>query len=332
MTTPAFVNVSRGGKLESAHAIDVAIADTRGTVVKAWGEVERAVFPRSAIKALQALPLVESGAADALSLGDRHLALACASHNGEPSHVEAASSMLAAAGLDQSALECGAHPPRLRRDREALRESGSRPQPLHNNCSGKHGGMLARAVHSQEPTKGYIQPAHPGQSRVAKVLEEVIGVPHDDRNRAIDGCSIPTYAVPLDALAVAFARFGVGEGYSGDRASAARRLRSACFAHPDMVAGSGRVCTAIMSALPGRAFVKTGAEGVYVAAFADLGLGLALKARDGATRAAEVALVALVMRTLELDPAAVPELAQMANPTLTNWNGLEVGAIAFAAP
>lgn len=329
-TDPLIVEVTRGGRVESRHLVDAAIADADDAIVRSHGDIDGAVYPRSAIKALQALPLVESGAAEALGLADRHVALACASHNGEAIHVECAGEMLAAAGLEESALECGPQPPALDADRFRLARDRRKPSAIYNNCSGKHAGFLCLATHLGHDPTGYAKPDHPVQRAIAAILAEATGAAHDADNRGIDGCSIPTYAIPLGALASAFARFGASHDPSAARAAAMTRIRDACFAHPEMVAGTGRFDTTLMTALRGRVFTKTGAEGVYVAAFPELGVGLALKARDGTTRAAEVATAALVESLLELDETESNALKGLANPVLRNWNRIEVGEIRAA--
>jgi L-asparaginase II len=327
---PLVVEATRGGRAESRHLVDAVIADASGALHTIHGEAERPVFPRSSIKALQALPLVESGAADAFGFGPVEIALACASHHGEPMHVACAAGMLAKAGLGPQCLECGAHWPRHDRDRNALILAGDRPNALHNNCSGKHSGFLAFAAHSGMPTEGYVGLDHPVQKAIAATLTETIGAPHGRANHGIDGCSIPTYSIPLKNLAVAFARFGVGEGSGPQRSKTMLRIRDACLAHPQMVSGTGGVDNVIMAALKGRVFTKTGAEGVYVAALPEVGLGIALKAHDGASRASESAVAMLIESCLKLEETEVKALERIRNPVLANWNAIEVGEIRTA--
>jgi L-asparaginase II len=327
MANPVLVEVSRGGLVESRHRGSVALVDAEGATVLALGDVERPVFPRSAVKALQALPLVETGVADAFGLSDADLALVCASHAGEPAHVAGAAAMLRKAGRDETCLECGAHWPLGEEAARHLAATGKKPGPLHNNCSGKHAGFVCLACELRAEPAGYVRPDHPVQRAVRATLEEVTGVAHRDEDAAIDGCSVPTYAVPLTALARGFARFGCGVGLSQDRGEAARRLRRAVADNPAMVAGTGRFDTAATAALGERAFVKVGAEGVYCAALPELGLGVALKVDDGSTRAAEVAMAALLLRHLPMDEAERSTVSALAFATFRNWTGLEVGAI-----
>jgi L-asparaginase II len=320
------VEVLRGGLVESAHRGAAIVCDGDGATVFAVGDAERPVFPRSAVKAIQALPLVESGAADALGFGERELALVCASHSGEDEHVALARNMLERAGLDETALECGAHWPRGAAGFALARKEG-KPGPIHNNCSGKHTGFLCTCRHLGAAHEGYVAPEHPAQERVREALESVTGAGHGRENRGIDGCSIPTYAVPLRALAHGFARMATGRGLGPERARAARRLLGACMAWPFLTAGTGRADKALMEAGEGRVFTKTGAEGVYCAALPDLGLGLAVKCDDGAGRAAEAAVAALLARLLAADAARADRFDALARPILKNWRGIEVGTL-----
>lgn len=324
---PLEVEVTRGSRVESRHRIDLVVAGADGSVVASRGDAQLEIYPRSAIKALQALPLVESGAAEALRLADRHIALACASHMGAPEQVSVAREILAAAGLEEKCLECGAQLPAREEDRNALARSGKGPAPIHNNCSGKHAGFLAFAAHERVALNGYVKYGHPVQEKVAVTLEAVTGAPHGADNYGIDGCSIPTWALPLNDLAVAFARFGAGRNSDPARAAAMLRIRDACLKHPEMIAGPGSFDTEFMLALAGRAFTKSGAEGVFVAALPERGLGLALKCRDGSGRASEVAVATLIQSLLPLEETAVNKLKIFVKPTLRNWSGIETGHI-----
>ena len=326
MSNLVLVEVLRGGLVESRHRGAAVVADTEGAIVLSVGDVTALVFPRSAVKALQALPLVESGAAEQYGLGDEELALACASHSGERAHVEGVTRMLAKAGLEPSALCCGAHWPLSLAAARALAGSGS-ASALHNNCSGKHAGFLAVAHARGVGYTGYWQPEHPVQRDVHRVLEDLTGAVLPPDRCAVDGCSVPTWAMPLRGLAHAFAKFGTGQGLSSERARAAMRLRAACANQPWYVAGTGRFGTEIVRLLGERIFFKTGAEGVACGALATLGLGFAIKCDDGAGRAVEAVAVALIARLLPLSDAERCALAPFAQPTLRNWNGIEVGAV-----
>jgi L-asparaginase II len=319
------VEVTRGARVESRHAGSAIVVDEGGAVVFAAGDVDEAVYPRSAVKALLALPLVESGAADRLGLTEAEIALACSSHTGEEIHVATATSMLAKAGRGATCLECGVQWPTNTGAAHRLAASGAPATALHNNCSGKHSGFICLACDRGEEPAGYVSPEHPTMRAVTAALAEMTGATLDDGNRAVDGCSIPTYAIPLRALALAFARFGSAEGLSIARAAATRRIRAAVAANPLLVSGTGRFDTRIMQALGPRVFSKGGAEGAYCAAIPELGYGIAVKCADGAGRAAQVVTAALIGHFLKVaDDETVKELT---NPALANWNGIQVGVM-----
>jgi L-asparaginase II len=323
MTSTVLVEVLRGGHVESRHMGAFAVADSQGGLVMSGGDVERAIYPRSAIKALQALPLVVSGAASRFDLAPDELALACASHAGAPVHTAAAARMLARAGRDQFCLECGTHWPSSDVATRALAADGQQPTPLHNNCSGKHAGFICTAVAAGRGTAGYVRPDHPVMRDVTGAVAAVTRARVDDQVPAVDGCSIPTFRIPLRALAEGFARFGTGEGMPEGFADAAALLRGAVAAHPVMLSGVGRFDTRVAEAMGEAAFVKVGAEGVYCGALPALGLGFALKCDDGAQRAAEVATAALLRRFLGSNPV----LDELASLVLRNWQGVAVGGL-----
>lgn len=332
MENPVLVEVLRGATVESRHRGAVAVVDADGGVALGIGDVERPVFPRSAVKAIQALPLVESGAADAYGFGRRELALACASHSGEPEHAALAAAMLERAGLDAGALECGAHWPSRQEAALDLARQGKRPTVLHNNCSGKHAGFLCTCRHAGLGHRSYVAIGHEIQQGVRDAMEAVTGAAHGVESCGTDGCSIPTYAVPLKSLARGFARMATGVGLGETRARAAKRLIDACMAEPFLVAGTDRLDTRLMRAAGGRVMVKIGAEGVYCGAIPELGLGIALKCDDGAARAAEVMIAAVVAKLLPSEDALSAIIGDMARPVMANWNGIAVGALRPAGP
>ena len=326
---PALVEVLRGGTVESRHRCSVAVADAAGGLRLGLGDVETPVFPRSAIKVMQALPLVESGAAAALGLTTKELALVTASHNGEPVHVEGARTLLARVGRDETCLVCGAQWPGREDDRGRLHRAGLRPSRLHNNCSGKHAGFVCFAVHAGLDPTGYGDADHPVQREIAAAIGDVCGVDIGRAPRGRDGCSIPTWAIPLAAIARGFARLVTGEGLAPARAAAGRLLIEAAIAEPFMIAGTGRFCTEFIEACGGEVYVKTGAEGVFGAAIPALGLGVAVKCDDGAARAAEVVTATVVARLLGRgdDPGST----RFRTPVIRDWNGETVGEIRAAA-
>jgi L-asparaginase II len=289
--------------------------------VAAAGDGRAPIFPRSAIKALQALPLLETGAADRYGFGDAELALACSSHSGTAGQAELARTMLGRAGQTPSALACGAHAPTHDASARELARRGERFSALHNNCSGKHAGMVCTCVHAGDPVQGYLDVAHPHQQRIARVLSDMCGDGFDAKRYGIDGCSAPNWALPLDALARGFAQMVSGDGLAPQRRQAAERLVKACMARPDLVAGPDRMDTTAMTALAGRIFMKTGAEGVYCGGFPLLGLGFAVKIDDGNKRGAEAVVEALIARYL---PNAGPRGAL---GPIRNWAGTSVGEV-----
>jgi L-asparaginase II len=331
---PVLVEAHRGSGVESIHRGALAVVDADGACVLTLGDTQRPIFPRSAVKVLQALPLVESGAAETLRLDDEELALACASHNGEPAHVATAASMLAKAGVDVEALECGTHWPHHEALQRAMAARGEAPSALHNNCSGKHAGFLCLGCrmadgHELRPfVKGYVRGTHPLMREITHALQSVTGWDLSTAPRGIDGCSIPAYAIPLQHLALAFARVGSGTGLSLGHARAARRLRQAVVAAPFMVGGTDRFDTTVMQRLGERVFCKVGAEGVYCAALPGRGLGVAVKIDDGNNaRAAEVVMAALIEAFVALDDGEAAFMRGLSDLRLKNWNGVEVGAL-----
>jgi L-asparaginase II len=325
MSNPVLVHVTRGGIVESRHRGAFAVADAGGNLAAALGDIAGPVFPRSAIKAFQALPMVEM-AADRFGFTDAEIALACASHSGEPEHVRGARAMLAKLGLSEANLECGAHWPYDGDAQRAMAAAGEQPGPIHNNCSGKHAGMLALALALGVDSKGYTDASHPVQRTIAATLRDLCGIDPDAQPCGTDGCSVPTWAMPLEAWAHGFARFASGAGLPPERQRAARRIMAAVRNHPFMVAGSERFCTRLMQAVP-RAFVKTGAEGVFCGAVPHAGFGLAVKCDDGASRAAEAIMAALLAHLPAWTPEEEARLRSFATVPLTNRAGLETGQL-----
>lgn len=328
---PVLVEYVRGDMVESRHRGSALIVDHAGRVLERWGDTARPVYARSALKPIQAIPLVESGAAGQFDLSDAEIALACASHGGETRHVETVARWLDRIGLGVADLECGAHPPLYAPAAEALYAAGQKPTALQNNCSGKHTGFLSTAVHKGEKTKGYIRLDHPVQQRILGILEQLAEVDLQNAPKGIDGCGIPVIGLPLERLAFAFARMARPAGLPKPRIAAIARIRKAMSAEPFMVAGSGRSCTRLMGRFGERLQVKMGAEGVFVAMLPDKGIGIALKMADGANRAAEIAMLALLRRAGLYDAAVERELAEAGSGIVHNVVGREVGTIRPAA-
>ena len=322
---PVLAEATRGAMVESRYRAAIAVVDTAGTVVLKAGDIDRLVYPRSAIKPLQALPLVETGAMDAYGLGDRELALACASHTGEAMHVDAVTAWLRRLDLDATDLECGAQLPLNSEASRGLLASGEAATRVHNNCSGKHTGFLTVARRIDCPTKGYIRYEHPVQQRVLGVLEQMTGMDLGATPRGIDGCGIPVIAVPLGNIALAMARLADPADQPDRRQEAAPRIRAAMAAHPELVGGTDRFDTMIMRVTGDTAIVKVGAQGVYCAALAEPGLGVALKVDDGNATAAEVIMGAVLRRLDVLSDSDAAGLADVLRPPIRNHDGDEVG-------
>ncbi len=321
------IEVVRGPVVESRHRGIAAVVDGRGRLLGAWGDVERPVLPRSSVKPIQALPLVETGAAEAFRLGPDELALACASHGGELQHTERVAAWLERIGVGVGALRCGGRPPPRPEGAPAPACAGSGVTPLHDNCSGKHAAMLTTARHRGEPVAGYAAFEHPVQQRVLGTLEQMTGRDLGAAPRATDGCSIPTIAIPLGAVALAMARLADPAEVPARRAEAASRLCGAWGGRPQLVAGTGRFDTEVIAATGGAVLVKGGAEGVHAACLPALGLGLAVKIEDGAGRAAERALLALLIDLGALDAAAAGRLEPRLAAIIHSRRGEPVGRL-----
>lgn len=326
MTNPVLAEVTRGEAVESRHLGAFCVMGAGGKVLASAGDTTAPIFPRSAIKAFQALPLLESGAADRYGFTDEEIALCVSSHNGEPEHLRVARSMLAKAGVTEADYECGSHWPY---DLPALRDmiaKGETPHDVHNNCSGKHAGMLAFAKASGAPLKGYVGIEHPVQQAVAKAMGEICGVDLSQQIWGIDGCSVPTWALPLSNLARGFQRLASGEDLSETRKAACARIIKAARAHPFMVAGTERFCTDLMKAVP-RAFVKTGAEGVFCGAVPHAGIGIAIKCDDGAHRASETAMAAVLAGLDCWTDKERAALQGFARQPIHSRKGVEIGEV-----
>ncbi|MEP3345063.1 MAG: asparaginase [Litoreibacter sp.] len=321
MTQPVpMLEIWRGNLLESQHLGHAVVCDAAGQVVESWGDAEKVIYPRSSCKMLQALPLIESGAAQAFGLTPEQLALSCASHQGAAIHTDRVQVWLNDMGLSVADFRCGPQKPSDKDAHEALVRGGKQPCQIHNNCSGKHAGFLTLNKHLGFGSE-YGEIDHPIQVAIRATFEEMTGETSD--YWGIDGCSAPNFSTSVTGLARAMGRMAKPSG-SGVRAKAARQLVDAMRAHPDLVAGEGRACTELMRAMDGKVAVKTGAEGVFVAILPEQGLGMALKISDGGTRAAEAAIAGLLVRYGVLDADHPMAKKRMYGPVL-NWNGLNTG-------
>ena len=326
---PVLVETTRrdrkGGEIvENLHRGAVAVAGPDGELIFALGDVGRRIFPRSAVKMIQAIPLVSSGAAEAYGLTSEHLALSCASHEGSHEHVRRVSAWLERLGLGESDLGCGPQDPSDKAEAERLRGTGEKPCRLHHNCSGKHGGFLTLTRHLKAAPADYLDPEAPTQRAVGAAFAEATG---QDALPAhgVDGCAAPNFTASLAGVARAMAGFAsAGDGDAHDAAQL--RLRRAMKAHPFLIAGEGRACTRLTEALPEEAVVKVGADGVFTAILPGRGVGLALKIDDGANRAAESALAA-ILTALGATKGAEALTESLREPPIRNSRSEVVGAI-----
>jgi L-asparaginase II len=330
MNNPVLVNNWRGDVIENRHRGAIAVCDARGRLLQSWGDVDALVYPRSSVKLLQALPLVESGAADHFRLDQAELALACSSHGAEPAHTEAVARWLARIDLDADALECGPHAPNHVPTAEAMLVQRQAYGRIHNNCSGKHTGMLTTCRFLGEVTRGYIERDHPAQQRWFDCLGEMAGIDLRSLPWNRDGCGIPVIAMPLTALATAFARVAAPDDLARPRADAVERLTSAIAANPFMIAGSGRLGSEIIARSGRRTLVKSGADGVYTSALQETGMGVALKIDDGSGAAAEVALLAILRHLHGLHADELEILEQRCRVPISNTRGVLTGYLQAA--
>lgn len=323
-TTMLDVVVTRGDLVESRHAVHAAVVDASGRLLVAARDPHLRVWWRSCAKPFQVMPLVADGLFDQLGWSDEHLALACASHGGEPEHVALASEMLTRLGLEEGDLACGAHEPLAARGARLLRESGKRATRLHNNCSGKHAAMLASAAGRGWPTHGYEQPEHAVQQLSRDVVAQWTGLPSAAVAVGIDGCGVSVFGLPLANMALSYARLAMA-AKRGDDAPA--RIVAAMTEHPFLVGGTERFDTLLMSASAGRILCKIGAEGVHTLALLDSGIGMAIKVEDGTARAQYPAVLAL-LDSLGALPSSLPDaLRELTGRQIRNTRGEPVGEI-----
>ena len=325
------VSVTRGDIVESRHEVAACLADARGTVTMATGDVERPVFLRSSAKPFIAAAVVASGAAEHFGFDAKEIAVACASHNGEPFHVEAVRSILAKIGLDVASLRCGAQAPSYEPAARALAAAGEAPSALHNNCSGKHAAILAMCVHLGLDPETYLEAAHPAQQRILALCARLAGEDAGSLPLGIDGCGIPVYATSLRRAAQSFARFATLDQVADDDARALEIVRGAMRAEPRYVGGSERFDTALIEVTGGRIVGKAGAEGVHADALLREGLGLALKVADGARRAAAPAAIELLREVGAFAPGEAEALGGFASPVVRNVAGVAVGRVSAEA-
>jgi L-asparaginase II len=326
------VEVRRGGLVESVHTVIACASNERGEIELALGAIDEPVYTRSSIKPFIAAAVIRAGAADAFDFDDRELALISASHDGTAEHVRTARSILAKAGIEETALRCGAHVPYDRATAEELIRRGEAPTALQSNCSGKHAGILALAKTLGAPLEGYLEPSHPAQQAILAICARLFGVHVEAIPLAVDGCGIPTLAISMRNTALGFARFATLEQVDDADALALARVSTAMTTYPWYVAGEGRFDTVLMETAGAAIACKGGAEGVHCDALIEAGLGLAVKIVDGASRAVSPAVCA-ALRALDVwRPEWEAPLAAFAQPVLKNVAGRTVGEIHSEVP
>ena len=348
LSLPVLAEVRRGAIVESKHYGAIIALEPDGTVIARLGDPDLSTSTRSSIKPIQAIPVLTSGAADHFRMTEKELAVACASHEGEPFHTETVAGMLARLGLDESALRCGAHPPYHEETARSLQRQGLPYTQLHNNCSGKHAGMLATAKWRGAPLEDYLAREHPVQREIIRVFSRLGGF-REDRPTGIDGCSAPTFGVTLRHLALAFARFVSLSSSSPEAgaallqeiglepgvAAAAQRIVRAMTSYPEMVGGTARLDTDLLRASRGALICKVGAEALYSVGVLPCeryprGLGIAIKIIDGAYRGLGVAVIETLAQLNILDKDQQADLATYHRPVMKNHRGLLVGEVSAA--
>jgi len=330
MNAEPLANVIRGDIVESIHTGHLSVIDGAGKQIVSLGDPSMVTYYRSACKAFQAIPCITSGAADAFGFGEEEIALAAASHSGEPRHVEIAARMLEKIGISMSALKCGTHLPFSSAESKRMQRSGDRATELHNNCSGKHAAMLALAKHIGADLDTYDGPNHRVQKRIVRCIADFAEIDEAEVHVGIDGCGAPNFAVPLNAMAKSFINLITPSKFPEPIQKAAARIIEAMIKHPELIGGTERLDTLIMQAAPGRVISKVGADGVWLAAVLPndrwpTGLGIALKVADGDDHRARPVVAVEILRHLGILPDdALPQLSPM---QIKNRRGDAVGSV-----
>ncbi|WJH33205.1 asparaginase [Paenibacillus sp. CC-CFT747] len=327
MPTEPIVRITRGGYTESLHRGAAAVVNPEGTVLHQVGDPSHFTFARSSAKPLQAIPVLEKAVAEGTAFSPEEITLLCASHNGEPAHVRIVENLLQKMGMSRDLLQCGAHEPFYKQAADALREEGKAPTALHNNCSGKHTGMLALSQLLDVSSGHYMDPQHPVQQLMLKAVSVMAGLPESDIRLGTDGCGVPVFGMPLSNLAAAYARLGRPDSLGAARAEACRQIVGAIRAFPFGIAGTGRFDTRLAEVTGGRIIGKMGAEAVFSLTVPAEGLGIAVKVEDGNLRALYPAVMEVLLQLGLLDGEESKELRSFHRPILHNWSGTKVGEI-----
>lgn len=322
------VVVKRGNQIESRHFGSIAVVDHQGKRLYSVGDVERMTLTRSVLKPVQAIPVIQSGAADRFLFTDKEISICCASHNGEQQHTKVVESMLFRIGLAEENLQCGVHSPYSQSSYAELLKHGGEPTAIHNNCSGKHTGMLALALQLESDINTYHHLEHPVQRKIGEALVELSGLKAEELATAIDGCGVPTFGMPLSTLAFVYAQLANPENLkSNSLRTTVKRIVSSMIQYPEMVSGTDEFCTEAMRILKGKVVAKGGAEGVYCMGLPEKGIGIAIKVDDGAFRAAYPAAVEVLKQLGVASPAEEEALKAFHCPKLANRRGEIVGSI-----
>lgn len=324
---PIIVNITRGSCIESYHRAHAIVVDSSGCIAARWGNPNLEIFPRSAIKPLQAISLLETGAAEHFKFSDSEIALVCSSHSGEAQHITLIQALLSRIGCFESNLQCGPHWPMDIESSNVMLQSGIIPSRVHNNCSGKHAGFLATASYLNESLENYVAQNHPVQTRVYRTLCEMGGCELSQTSRGVDGCGIPVYGMPLVSMALGLARIADPSGLSKSRQAAAKKIFVAMANNSVLIAGTGRFDTIAVTSGCGAFVCKGGAEGVHGASIAKSGLGIAVKVEDGGTRASEVAIAAILKFLSAFDPDVSIKLGNYLKLPIKNTINEVVGYI-----
>lgn len=327
MTAEVLVKVSRGDMVESLHRGHVAVVNSKGELLYSLGNSQEVVYARSSMKPLQAIPIVETGAAEHYNFDYADLSLTCASHNGEDQHTNRVQSILERAELGYSDLQCGTHNPRWQDTYEALIKANGEVTAIYNNCSGKHSGMLATAKHMNESINDYFRIDHPVQQRIMEAISDVTEVPKEDIAIGIDGCGVPVHGIPLYNLALGFAKLADPVQLPAKRQDAINKITTSMMAAPEMVGGTERFCSDFMRVLDGRMFGKAGAEGVYCIGDKETGIGIAIKIEDGNGRATSPVAVEVLSQLGILTEQQKEQLAEYHHPALKNARKEKIGEL-----
>ncbi len=327
MASDVLVQVTRGGMIECVHRGSIAVVNSDGLLLYGKGEPAMYSFLRSSAKPVQAVPVVESGAADHFKLTEKEVAIFCASHSGEEQHTETVYSILEKIGLQEEALSCGTHMPMYMPTAKEMIIAGKKSTEVHCNCSGKHSGMLTYAQHMGYPVQGYTEPDHPVQKAALKEISYFAEMKEEKVATGVDGCGVVVFGIPLYNMALSFARLADPDKLPAAKAEAVKRITAAMMKYPEMVGGTGRLCTDLMANTHGKLFAKSGAEGVYTVGIPDRKIGIAVKIDDGSSRGIGCVIIEVLKQLGVLDQSELEALKNHHWIIQKNHRGDSVGEI-----